>query len=613
MNYPRLYKKEKSLSIGPFDGGIVIDVPRNEIRDSNSPDMLNMGFKNGIMKKREGQKVLFDNGEDNMNACFEEAFNGYIIYHAGERIKAYNLLSKETLIFNMYIPDKKGEFFTYNGKVYYTGFGEYYRITFSEDTLKLESIEGYAPLRYINCNPDTGIGDDNEKANLLTPRYRASYSAYKDMLFLTLPPYTSNENIIVEYNGNIVSSEKYSYSSGKLAFQGIGFEQGHNNVVITASDTRSAGDREKITNCTASISFGGSSSGFSEGTRLFLAGNPQYANTYFRSELKNPEYFPVDAYDILGDTLDPITGFGRQGGGLVIFKKNSIYFSNYVYSSGEVVFTITNISADKGCDFKNTIQSVDNRLIWFNSKYGVMALSSTSKNNEKNVCVISGNINGSASSKALLNKQSYEGIAGFIYKNKYHLCTKDYCYVFDYENSSSDFSNPQYLKWYLYSNVFCSFFVKYGNMLYLAGEKERFTYFSDCLYDFSPELPICSYFVTKAYDMGNSSVFKTVKDISLILRADNNAYAEIECMDEDGKIKEFEGYRISKFSFSDFKFSRFTFYDSSFAVFIRRKINRKRVKFFSVRLKNYEPLSDMAVSELTVTYQEERGAKYNGI
>ncbi len=612
MSYPYFSLKDKSVRAGPFNGGIMIDIPKHEIGDANSPDMLNMVYDSGILSKRKGQKILFDNGENQIESCLSETFYGYIIYCSKRTLKAYNIKSGEITILYEKIPQKKGEFFSYNGYVYYIGSGEYYKISYSDNKLSADIVEGYIPYKYINCDPQSGTGDDNEPANLLTGKFKASFNTSSGMLSVCLPEAVDVSSVEIEYNGQNLQGGFSVSSDSVVNFLNPKFQDGHNTLIVTAKSLNSDEDRRKITLCDAAVSFGGSVSGLSEGTRVFVSGNREYANTFFKSYLKNPEYFPVDGFEILGDVLDPIVGFGKQGGGLVIFKENSIYVSLYDYSSGEPVFTITNISAGMGCDSKETIDYIDNRLLWFHKRYGVMMLASVLKSSSENVKVISQNINGSGSDTGLLFKDNYNSPKAFVLNNRYHLCTDKYCYVFDGQNGYS-LSDGKSFSWYLYSDIDCRCKVRDKDKLYIGTARERFTYFSDCLYDYSEENPIKAHYVTKAYNLGKSSVMKTVKDISLLLRAVKNSYVEITAECEDGEMKGIKSHRINKFSFDNFIFSDFTFFDGRFAVFIKRKINMKRVKFFSLKFENHEPLSDMAISEITINYKEERGAKVNGI
>ena len=58
--------------MGPFDGGISLSRKENELNGRKSPDMLNMIYTNGILKKREGQKYLFKADGEIPDTCLKD-------------------------------------------------------------------------------------------------------------------------------------------------------------------------------------------------------------------------------------------------------------------------------------------------------------------------------------------------------------------------------------------------------------------------------------------------------------------------------------------------------------------------------------------------------------
>ena len=113
--YPRLNYNPKNYRIDSIDGGIVIDKREEKIPYNKSPDMLNMYFSGNLLKKREGQLMLFY--EDDIYSVSKDVFNNHFIYHAGDKIKAYNINTKEVKVLIGKVKRKKGTFFLYNGKI----------------------------------------------------------------------------------------------------------------------------------------------------------------------------------------------------------------------------------------------------------------------------------------------------------------------------------------------------------------------------------------------------------------------------------------------------------------------------------------------------------------
>lgn len=589
-------------------------VGKNELPHGKSAEIFNMIYENGVLRKREGLKPVFENTEDEITACFKESYYGYLIYASGGCIKARSMYDGSITVLKKHLPEGNGCFFIYNGRVYYVGDGGYFRIEYSEEALSLSEVEGYIPTAYINLSPE-GIGDRDEEFNFLTGKYKASYNTVSGMTAVVLPNEHTDLNygVTVEYNGKILGEEKYKVvSSNEIEFKDIGFSDGHNNLIVTATVSGWEEDRAKITGCRAAEFFGGSSSGLSEGTRVFLGGNEKYANTFFRSGLKNPEYFPINGFEILGDVSDPITCFGKQGGALIIFKKNSIYMSCYEYPDGEAVFTVTNISPERGCDRPDTLASVSNRLVWLHSGYGVMTLSSVNPQGQKNAVIISGNISGERAKEGL-SAQNTENARSFVYKERYYLSTADYCYVLDLKNGYGNLYSPGDMCWYIFDGFFVAGSFRFENRVILAVKERGFCEFSSLLYDFDKQTPIRAVYSTAASDAGSPFLFKNVHSVLLQLRADCNSYFKVTVSDEDGMLIPSKEYRLNKFSFLNFSFNKFTFKNRTYASVIRLKTPGRKTKFLTVRFENELPCSDMAISSVAVEYSTERGVKYNGI
>ena len=143
-------------------------------------------------------------------------------------------------------------------------------------------------------------GDTNEAYNYLTTGFSITYNTTENMRYIYFPDLDidSEREIKVEYKNKKFTDFTVDWESKTISFPEY-FENGHNLLKITFFGEDGKDDREKLTNCKLAECFGGISAGISEGTRVFLAGNEDYGNTFFYSELKNPEYFPVNQFEIL--------------------------------------------------------------------------------------------------------------------------------------------------------------------------------------------------------------------------------------------------------------------------------------------------------------------------
>ncbi len=604
--YPALAYTPRTYRLGDLNGGAAIDKGESNIPDNCGSDMLNMVYSEGGLKKRKGQLLLFN--EENLITSLKESYYNYFIYHASDKIKAYNTITKEITTLYGPVNKKRGCFFTYNGFVYYVGGGEYYKISLKDEELICEVVEGYIPTVAVNCNYES-IGDDYEPYNYLTESFKLSYITSKNSDIFYFPENLSIrklKSILVTFNSEEINN--YTLDMGNRCITFNSMEEGQNLLEITYY-MENGEDRGKIVNCDICESFGGLSAGISEGTRMFLAGNPDYKTTFFYSGLKNPEYFPVNQFDILGDDNYPITGMGKQYNGLVFFKEKSIYISYYEYLDDSVNFTLSRLNSEIGCDCKNTIAMVGNQLVWLNSNFGMMTLFSTYIKEEKNVKCISANINGFYSSKALLNQENIKNAVSFVTRDALYLAVGEYTYMMPLD---SGYVLTENSSWYILDNISCRDFIFYNREVYLLGER-GVTYFKNILYDFDVNTPIKAYFKTKAIDFNSFGVFKNIYEITFSLRAIQNSYFVLKVWDENGKIKNEWNYKVNKFNFLNFDFRKFTFMTNIFSFAVNRRLKRARVKYLMLEFSNDLSNSQMNISDINISYSVERSVRLNGI
>ncbi len=282
-------------------------------------------------------------------------------------------------------------------------------------------------------NADAAAFPLNE--NLTPTRVRALATIYYTLGELQIYGYIEGYN--EEYN-----SQQSGYYPFKAATT--------NNVVVTASKTQE-GQRDTICRMTKATWFGGTRSGLDSGTRLFVTGNPDKPHLVHWSDVNKPLYFPENNYFYVGDADQKVTGFGKQGELLVIFKEREIYCSQYVAGStitaddlisGAVTdiaaltaqFPLTPLHPMIGCDCPDTIRLVNNRLVWATSDAHVYMLTSVNQYSERNVRDITALI------RRDLEKHSANELKAAVateYKGHYMLILPDgTAYLLDVGNSA---------------------------------------------------------------------------------------------------------------------------------------------------------------------------------
>lgn len=194
---------------------------------------------------------------------------------------------------------------------------------------------------------------------------------------------------------------------------------------------------------------------------ILLGGCPSQPNAVFwnsnDSVSMNPAYFPMSYYNLVGDTEDAVTGFGRQYSDLIVFKERSIHKLEYdtqTLDGRELIsFTAKPVNAKTGCDLPGTIQLIENNLVFCNTYTGVHILLSSSAAYENNVASLSLKVNESRRNEVsgLLSRVRTEYkdyVCSFDDDHRYWLVYGGAAYLWDYEVSS--YTDPS---WFYFTGL----------------------------------------------------------------------------------------------------------------------------------------------------------------
>lgn len=194
---------------------------------------------------------------------------------------------------------------------------------------------------------------------------------------------------------------------------------------------------------------------------ILLGGCPSQPNAVFwnsnDSVSMNPAYFPMSYYNLVGDTEDAVTGFGRQYSDLIVFKERSIHKLEYdtqTLDGRELIsFTAKPVNAKTGCDLPGTIQLIENNLVFCNTYTGVHILLSSSAAYENNVASLSLKVNESRRNEVsgLLSRVRTEYkdyVCSFDDDHRYWLVYGGAAFLWDYEVSS--YTDPS---WFYFTGL----------------------------------------------------------------------------------------------------------------------------------------------------------------
>lgn len=214
---------------------------------------------------------------------------------------------------------------------------------------------------------------------------------------------------------------------------------------------------------------------------ILLGGCPSQPNAVFwnsnDSVSMNPAYFPMSYYNLVGDTEDAVTGFGRQYSDLIVFKERSIHKLEYdtqTLDGRELIsFTAKPVNAKTGCDLPWTIQLIENNLVFCNTYTGAHILLSSSAAYENNVASLSLKVNeGRHELPGLLPfvRNSVDDAGSYVYSfdddHRYWLVYGGTAFLWDYEVSS--YTEPS---WFCFTQLGGSvFFRDAAHNTYIVGD-----------------------------------------------------------------------------------------------------------------------------------------------
>lgn len=607
----------------PAIGGLNLKDLEFEQEVNQSPYMLNVMYRNGAFGKRYGQ-TIHSEYEDKIYAL--TSYGGDIIVHSGTKILKY-VEGSEPEEITTGLPEEKGLFILYAQTLYYLISSGFYKY---KD--EWEEVDPYTPEVLINCKPDGTYSDVSDDYNLLSDKFSEIYNGeanvteYKVYDDLDVIDWDVAPTIMVD--DTETTAFTVDKTNKKVTFTTAPGE-GNLNVIMTwtLKDGTFATERAQILSCKFYDTFGGSNN-----SRLFLAGGG--GSKYYYTEAYDVSYFPEKNFATLGNTEEDITGFGRQYNVLIIFKPREVYsLYSYVETASTTVieenvgleaFKSQLVNSSIGCDAPYSIQLISNQLTWFNSNEGICTLVSTNIQDERNVRIISRNIErtNNFGVKGVLDfDEDLTAIQSVDYNNKYFLVFPEsgFCFMWDYEISpyrvtSRGETEPRQLDWFLFDHFYVGAFLRYQKQLLYASSHADFDTklikltadFADLDFDNdgSPD-PIHSYYMTPFIQFGAIESLKNVKNIYVQCRGDTASVIDMWYYTEENikPEEEPESIRIGGKLWAHFQWSNFQWLVVNWANTFRRKCNLKKIQMASFYFDNNEVDRDMSITHIGLQYQ----------
>lgn len=613
---------------------------------NQSPYMLNMMYRNGAFSKRYGQEVYKDGNETIYSMVM---YRGSLIRHIGTKIYKGNTELASGIV------EQKGLFILFNQNLYY-----FCSNIYQYDGTTWSTVTPYIPTVTINRKPDGTGGSNSEAYNMIGTGFQNNFhgdgtsvnyyltdknldSGASDVPKVTVDnvEWTHDETLATQH------SFKVDYTNGKITLSEAA-PNGTNNVEIIAykHDDEWTSYHDQILGSKFYSCFGGNNN-----SRLFVAGGGK--STYYYSGVYDASYFPYTNYARVGNSADDITGFGQQYNVLLVFKPTEIFSLSYYQATSETttsesqigvgMFSSQVVNSSIGCDCPYTIQLINNQLTWYSSRNGVCTLVSTNIVDERNVRVISRNIErtNNFNVPGILDIKLTDGttplnesVVSADFDSKYFLVfPKEYkdvsgtltavdcglCYMWDYQIApytvtSSSVTNPKDLAWFLFDHFYVKQFIRIDDELCYSSEQTNLVgkliklnnSFEDLDFDNDDHTdPIEAYYMTPFFQFDAVEYLKTIKNLYIQCRGDTATKIEVYYYTDESSdpTPDSDPINIGGRIWQQFDWDTFEWFTVNWANTFRRKCSLKKIQMASFFFRNNEVARDMSITHIALQYQ----------
>lgn len=375
-----------------------------------------------------------------------------------------------------------------------------------------------------------------------------------------------------------------------------------NNTVEIVYRKENARARDAVLGCPCAAVYGG-------GVQLciVLGGCEDQPNAVFWSgnddTALNPGYFPMPFYNLVGDTADGVTGFGKQYSDLIVFKSRSLGKLSYEIEALDgresISLTYAHVNDRVGCDLPGSIQLIDNNLVFCNSYGGVYRVLDSSATYENNVALISRKVNGSAQRPGLLVDLRGGGtVSSYDDGGNYWLCVGGHCWVWAYR--ASTWQDPG---WYFFTNIDAAAWFGDEQMerVFHMNGGGRVTRMARVFCDYGGAIEKVYQF--PVLTLGGYERLKDVRTVIFSVRSDTDSETRVRWQSDyeeryDRTDLRTTGYRLSprNLAYRDLHVPKYT------GVFHRRPMCR-HVRHFSMRLENNNAAQDLSIVGVRLVYR----------
>lgn len=378
---------------------------------------------------------------------------------------------------------------------------------------------------------------------------------------------------------------------------------------------KTAYDGNQLMSCPYAITGGGQ-----DALSILLGGSTVQPNAvYWNSNdniSMNPGYFPDNYYQLVGDSNESVTGFGRQYSDVIVLKETSLYKMEYstvdLDGRNTISFTFRGVNAKIGCDLPWSIQLIQNNLVFCNRNTGVHILLSSSAAYENNVECISRKVDGDPTAGYTYGllydvRTDAAGVTSFDDDRRYWLCANGNVYLWEYDISA--YKDPS---WFFFTNVHgVSYMMDEARKVYCLSRPRSLIRFDpraayDSVYDEErgrlDRVAIDKAYRTPVMYFGGYEYLKDVRSLLFSLRSDHPGSVAVEYRtDYETRLDQVDLGLTGPLP--EDTSQPYTPSDGwRYAEVFRRKPGCRHIRNFQLTLYNNQTGQDMAIDSIQVNY-----------
>ena len=482
---PTTYETNLSGFLGVDFSSSITDIDKRR-----SPRGYNFINNNGTIEKRNGYKVLAYLGQEvNINGVWNvDTVNGeYFVVHCGTKLYEMAVdFTSYTEIFSG-LEDKISQGTIINSKLLILDGFRAIVYDLLEETDKVKYLDqiGYIPTTQIARSPNGLQSQIYESKNLVQDCSINLFTSNEtDKIYqLDDTNITSIERVeILNENGEWTINSDFTtdLEKGQVIFNnpiGATPVDGRDNVRIKYKKVNNK-NKTQINKCKIMQVYGYAGAN----NRVFLSGNPDYANIVMYSHLDDITYMPVENVIRTGLEIVPITGMAKLNNGKLAVLKDvsdtdsTRFYIGYGTYNGNEVFPLEGSAKGEGnISYYAHDVLINEPLIL--TQNGVFALNTATLSDERYVYHRSYYIDAK-----LRQESNLKDAIGIVNDGKYYLAINDHVYVadsrFKSSTNNSKYSNYQY-EWYYWTNLPVRVWFVWNGILYFGDKYGNICKFRD--------------------------------------------------------------------------------------------------------------------------------------